>query len=156
MNTFIINLNDTTALSDSVVAKIIKLSEASQPVVTEAGTNWADFAIVGIICLAIVAVALIAKCAVLSWKKAEIAFKEKERNDKEAKEEKDETRKQKANLLNKLLDFQKELAFPYDKNKNGEYMKKEYESKEKENYQKTLASLLGIILSEYKYEKKEP
>lgn len=30
MSTFIINLNDTTALSDSVVAKIIKLSEIKE------------------------------------------------------------------------------------------------------------------------------
>ncbi len=156
MSTFIINLNDTIAMSDSAVVELAKVINTCQPCVKELGTNCNDVAIVGIICATIVVIALIAKWAIWSWQKAEIAFKEKERNDKEAKEEKDETRKQKADLLSKLLDFQKELAFPYDKNKNGEYMKKEYESNEKENYQKTLASLLGIILSEYKHEKKEP
>ena len=96
MSTFIINLNDTTALSDSVVAKVIKLSEAFQPAVTEAESNNNDVMIVAFICIAIVVVALIAKWAAWSWQNAEIASRVKERSDKREKDEEDYQRKQKA------------------------------------------------------------
>ncbi len=104
MSTFIINLNDTTALSDSVIAKVIKLSDAFQPVVTEAETNCNDVMIVGIVCLAIVLVALIAKCTVRSWQKAGINAANVERNAKE-KEADIAERKKKADALNKLIDY---------------------------------------------------
>ena len=135
-------------MSDSAVVELAKVINTCQPCVKELGTNCNDVAIVGIICATIVAIALIAKRAIWSWQKAELAYKENERNEKEVKEQKDCTRKQKADLLNKLLDFQKELAFPYDKNKDGEYKEKTYKTPEKENYLKTLASLLEIQLPE--------
>ena len=123
-------------MSDSAVVELAKVINTCQPCGKELGTNCNDVAIVGIICATIVAIALIAKRAIWSWQKAELAYKENERNEKEVKEQKDCTRKQKANLLNKLLDFQKD--------------------NEKDNYLNTLASLLEIQLSEYKHEKKEP
>ncbi len=104
MNTFIINLNDTTALSDSVVAKVLKLSEACQPVMTEAETNCEDVKIVAFICIAIVLVALIAKWAVCSLKNAEIMAAKNEREAKE-KEADIAKRKQRADILNKLIDY---------------------------------------------------
>lgn len=43
MSTFIINLNDTTVINDSVFAKVVKLPEVCQPIVTtEAETNCND------------------------------------------------------------------------------------------------------------------
>ena len=104
MNTFIINLNDTTALSDSIVTKVIKLSEACQPVVTEAETNCNDVMIVAFISVAIVLVALIAKWAVWSWKEAELMGAKNERGAKE-KEDDIAERKKKADALNKLVDY---------------------------------------------------
>ncbi len=104
MSTLIVNLNDTVALSDSVVAKIIKLSEACQPVVTEAETNCYDVIIVAVICVAIVIVAHFAKSAVSSCKDAEIKAAKDEREAKE-KETEIAKLKLKSDALNKLLDY---------------------------------------------------
>ena len=68
MSTFIINLNDTTVINDSIFAKVVKLSEVCQPVVMEAETNNFDWYIVATICGAVIIVASIACYAVLSWK----------------------------------------------------------------------------------------
>ena len=45
-------------------------------------------------------------------------------------------------MLTKLLDFQKELAFPYEKNKEGGYVRKDYDSAACEKYQNTLGTYL--------------
>lgn len=118
MSTFIFNLNDTTALSDSVMAQVIKLSEACQPVATDAETNVCDVIIAGVICLAIVGVALIAKCAVLSWKKAEITFKVKECNAKNVNDKEESERKLAANRQERLWDLLKEQIEKNSQDKN--------------------------------------
>ena len=66
-------------------------------------TSCNDVYVVGIICVTIVLVALIAKWAVWSWKDAEVSSKEKERNDAREKEKEESYRKQRAELLNKRL-----------------------------------------------------
>ena len=109
MSTFIINLNDTIALSDSAVVELAKVINTCQPCLREVETNCNDVKIVAIICIAIVIVALIARCAVLSWKDAEIKAANAER---EAKENEADIakRKQKADLMDKYLDFLKSLT----------------------------------------------
>ncbi len=101
MSTFIINLNDTIALSDSAVVELAKVAGAWHPCVQEAETSCNDVWIVVAVCLTIIAVALIAKCAVLSWQKATIASKERERNDKKAKEKEEYERKKEADKTNR-------------------------------------------------------
>ena len=86
MSTFIINLNDTIALSDSAVVELAKVINTCQPCLREVETNCNDVKIVAIICIAIVIVALIARCAVLSWKDAEIKAANAEREAKERAE----------------------------------------------------------------------
>ena len=102
MSTFIVNLNDTIAMNDSAVVELAKIVSTSNS--CEVETNWQEVAIVGIICLAIVIIALIAKWALWSWKDAEIKAAEKER-DKNESEADIAKRKQKADCLRKLLDF---------------------------------------------------
>lgn len=104
MSTFIINLNDTIAMSDSAVVELAKVINTCQPCVKEAQTNCNDVWIAGIICLAIVMVALIAKCGLLAWKSKEIEAADAERKAKET-EANIAARKQKAEALGKLLDF---------------------------------------------------
>ena len=104
MSTFIVNLNDTIAMSDSAVVELAKIISCSQPCVSDSETNCQDVIIVGFICVAIVLVALIVKWAVSSWKAAEIAAAKEERTEKE-KEADIAARKQKADCLRKLLDF---------------------------------------------------
>ena len=86
MSTFIINLNDTIAMSDSVVVELAKVINTCQPCVKEAETNCQDVWIAGIICLAIVLVALIAKWTICSWKDADANTLKEERYEKARKE----------------------------------------------------------------------
>lgn len=115
MSTFILNLNDTTVINDSVFAKVVKLSEVCQPVVMEAETNNLDWYIVATICGAVIIVASIACYAVLSWKEKEIQNDNDKQNSKKSEEGTNAIRKQKSDLLDKYLDFLKENASKDDK-----------------------------------------
>ena len=53
MSTFIINLNDTIAMSDSAVVELAKVIGTCQPVMREAETNCQDVWIVVFICAAV-------------------------------------------------------------------------------------------------------
>lgn len=120
MNAVILNLNDTIAMSDSTVVELVKALNACQPCIHEAETSCNDVKIVGIICIAIVIVAFVAKWAIWSWKDAEIQAAKEERTEKE-KEADIAARKQKADAQGKLLDFLKEKVSSFD------MQKKEYE-----------------------------
>ena len=109
MSTFIINLNDTIALSDFAVVELAKVINTCQPCVQVAETNCNDVLIVGIICIAIIAVAFFAQRTILKWKEKVITATEKERKEKES-EESIAQRKQKADLMDKYLDFLKGLT----------------------------------------------
>ena len=61
MSTFIINLNDTIAMSDSAVVELAKVINTCQPCVKEAETTCNDVVIVGIVCLTVF-VSLLAIC----------------------------------------------------------------------------------------------
>ena len=117
MSTFIINLNDTIAMSDSAIVELAKVVSKSESSVQEAATTGEDFAIVCVVCFAIVVVALIAKWAVWSWKRAEIKAAEDERIAKEEKEKAESERKQRSDAQAKLLDFLKEKVASYDMQK---------------------------------------
>lgn len=135
MSTFIINLNDTIAMSDSAVVELAKVVNTCQPCVKEAETNCQDVLIVGLICLAVVLVALIAICGLLYWKHKETEAAGAERDAKETEAE-IAARKQKADVQGKLLDFLKEQVSSYD------IQKKEYE-KARDNYKEFLETLIN-------------
>lgn len=89
--------------------KVTKTADAYLTCVNETGTNCNDVVIVFIICTAIVLVVLIAKWALLSWKKAESDYQEKEFLNKQKKDEVESLRKQKADLMGKKLEIYKEI-----------------------------------------------
>lgn len=136
MSTFIINLNDTITMSDSAVVELAKVINTCQPCVKEAQTNCNDVWIAGIICLAIVMVALIAKCGLLAWKSKEIEAADAERKAKET-EANIAARKQKADALGKLLDFlEKNTTTEEYSKEEGKRIKKltDFTSKESQYY----------------------
>ena len=134
MNTFIINMNDTITISDSAMVELAKVISTHQPCVQETGANCNDVLIVGIICIAIIAVAFFAQRTILKWKEKVITATEKERKEKES-EESIAQRKQKADAQGKLLDFLKEQVNSYD------IQKKEYENAH-DNYKDYLESVI--------------
>ena len=136
MSTFIINLNDTIAMSDSAIVELAKVINTCQPCVQEAGTNCNDIAIAGIICLAIVIIAIIAKGALESWKKAEQDAADAERKAKEEKEEVESKRKREADCQGKLIDFLEKQVSSFD------IQKKEYE-KASEDYKDFLLTIIN-------------
>lgn len=136
MSTFIINLNDTIAMSDSAIVELAKVINTCQPCVQEAETNCKDVIIVAIICAAIVLVAVIAKWAVLSWKDAEKNAADAERKAKEEKEKEENKRKREADCQGKLIDFLEKQVSSFD------IQKKEYE-KASEDYKDFLLTIIN-------------
>ena len=87
MNTFIINLNDTIAMSDSAIVELAKVISTCQPCVQEAETNCNDVKIVAIVCGMVVLLAIIAAIVISLWhyielKKWRETETEKAKNDK--------------------------------------------------------------------------
>lgn len=150
MSGFFLNLNDATALNDSVVARLVKLADVYQPVITEAETNSADIEITKYICCAFVIVTAFIVGGFLLWKLIDHLANAIAGWFKRRWEVENIIRKHDSDLLGKLLDFQKETAFPY----NEKLEKKSYEEKESKNYIETLASLLNITLPPKKHETK--
>ena len=101
MNAVILNLNDTIAMSDSTVVELVKALNACQPCIHEAETSCNDVKIVGIICIAIVIVAIVAVIGFLYWKNMEIKAGQEERNFQKTKEKDECQRKQDANNINR-------------------------------------------------------
>lgn len=112
MSTLFLDSIYAIVAEDSIGAKFVKTKELCQ-FVNEAGTNWEDICIVSVICVAIVLVALIAKQALSSWKKAESDYQEKEFLNKQKKDETESLRKQRADLMGKKLEALKKML---DKN----------------------------------------
>ena len=115
MSTFIINLNDTIALSDSAVVELAKVINTCQPCLQETGANYNDVKIVAIICVTIVLVALIAKWAICSWKDANVSVLREERSERVRQEKEEAQRKMLHNLIEKRIDALKDRAVTKDK-----------------------------------------
>lgn len=98
-----------SCVCDSITAKLCEGCRCVTEI-HEAGTNVQDIWIVGIICFTVVLLALIAKCAVLSWKNADINAAEGEQAAKESDADVAK-RKQDSDLLNKKLEILKELCY---------------------------------------------
>lgn len=136
---------------DSIVTKTFETLISVVKELLESGTSCYDVTIADVICKSLVIIVAIGVAGFLAWKIIDHNANEKEQDFKKRKEKEESERKQKAELLTKLLDFQKELAFPYEKNKEGGYVRKNYDSAACEKYQNTLISILnGSKLEEIK------
>lgn len=156
MSTFIINLNDTITMSDSAVVELAKLVSACQPCELEAQTNCNDVWIVVVICATFVIVALIVTWAIWSWQKAVIKAEKDEREKKES-EDKIAERKQKADALNKLIDYlgKNTVKEKYDA-EEGKRIKEEkgLDSKEGRYYMGVLSAVItGNAIPNYPIQK---
>ena len=80
MSTYILNPNDTIALSDSIVVKMTTAADACQMCVNEVATNWADVEVVKYICVAAVAITLIVSIAVLIYSLKKISAEQRQKS----------------------------------------------------------------------------
>ena len=125
MSSIIINLNDTVAMSDSTLLEMAKIFDSCQPCVQEAATTCNDVKIVGVICATIILVTLIV-CGVFCFLKCkESEEKNYERESKKLKEEKDYKRKQRADLIEKLLSVHQKRCDYYLIDKDGKRVDKD-------------------------------
>ncbi len=148
MSTFIINLNDTIAMSDSAVVELAKVINTCQPYVQKAETSCNDVMIVAIVCIATVLVALIAKWAICSWKDADANVLKEERFEKARKEKEEAQRKLLHNLIEKRIDALKDRAVTKDKDgKITGY--KESTLDDFKAYNKALIEYIGKSVKEY-------
>lgn len=148
MNTFIINLNDTIAMSDSAVVELAKVINTCQPYISKNETSYNDVMIVAIVCVAIVLVALIAKWAICSWKDADTNVLREERFVKARKEKEVAQRKMLYNLIEKRIDALKDRAVI--KGKDGKITGyKESTSDDFIAYDKALIEYIGKSVKEY-------
>lgn len=161
MNTFILNLNDATALNDSVVARFVKLSDVCQSVVTKAGTNDADVEITKYICCAVVTVAAIIVGGFLIWKLIDHLANAIAGCYKRRFEVEDLERKQKSDLKNKLIDFLEKMTINEKYNEDNDKVikiRKGMDTKESQYYTNVLKSLIDdkeiADYSQYKHEDK--
>ena len=111
--------SNVVVLGETVPTKVIKVVDSCQSCANGTPTNCNDLGIAISVCVALVTVALITKCAILSWKKASISSVAIERKAKELKDRDESFRKQKSDLINKLLDFLKEKTSEKNE-KNGQ------------------------------------
>lgn len=102
MDTSLLMAKDTIVTADTIVLRVLKMTESCVPCVTESKTNCIDLWIVIVICLTILALGFLAKNAFLSWQKEN---KSKELNDKKLKSENEIYNKSKEHLKDRLLDF---------------------------------------------------
>lgn len=96
---------------DTVVTKMCRNFIPVVKETYETGTNCKDVIIVGIICATIFLLTLVVAWTVLTWKTRKIQAIEKEREFKKMKEKEDSVREQKADLLDKKLQFLQNLCY---------------------------------------------
>ena len=102
MSEIIDSLCGATASCDTLVVKVVKATDVvCQPIIKEAETSCNDVMIVGIICVAIVLVAIVAVFGFLYWKNMEIKADREEREFQKTKEKDECQRKQDANKNNR-------------------------------------------------------
>lgn len=129
MNTFIINLNDTIAMSDSAVVELAKVISTCQPCVQVAKTNCNDVKIVAIICGTVALLAIIAAIVISRWHYIELK-KWEEMETKKA--EKDEEIRN-SDALQKEAEEKSRLTRYYQKAIFDKIIAKKIEEKEMKN-----------------------
>ena len=124
---------------DSIVAKVCKEVVCQMK---DTGSDWADVEITSIICCSLVKIVAIVVAGFLLWKLLNYVAEAIAAYYNRACNLNDRERKQQAELTNKLLDFQKGLTFPYEKDDKGEYQKREYDTGVRKSYQQNLINLI--------------
>ena len=143
MSTFIINLNDTIAMSDSAVVELAKVISTCQPCVQVSKTNCNDVIIVAIICVAIVLVALFALCGFYYREKTE--NNKQNPNNENASNDNDKTIK----YIEKLIDSLQSQTKVYGE--NGDFKDfKDSKSRECTMYNEALVCLIEAQQQENK------
>ena len=130
---------------DSIVTKACG---ALIPVVQktyEAGTNCKDVAIAEAICHSFVYITAIVVLGSLVWRLMDYLFKGCQEKRKQKYDVENSKRKQKGDLLDKYLDFLKELSYPFEKNKEGTPIKKEYDIANSEKYLSELRQIIETL-----------
>lgn len=108
----------------------------------EAATNCQDVAIAGTICSAIVRMTIIIVAGVLLWKLMGYLFSVCQEHSTKKNDAKVSDRKQTNDVLDKYFDFLKDLSYPYDKDKDGNHVKREYDGGNSTKYIEALESYL--------------
>ena len=110
----------------------------------EAATNGGDVEIVKSICCAIVSITAIVVLGSLLWRFMDHIANKNNAKRKRCWDVEDKIHKQKSDLIGKLLDFKKERAYPYDKDKDGKPQKRGYDDQVSEGYETIIGYLLSI------------
>ena len=147
MNTILL-----TTMCDSIS---VKVCETAIRLMNEAGTNPADVAIACTISDAIVKIVTICVGGFLVWKLMDHLAKGIAGWNKRVWDVEDIERKQKSDLQTRLLDFQKELAVPYDKTKD-EFKKISYDEDKCQKYIDKLETCLKQLKAHENQEQTKP
>ena len=141
---------------DSIFEKMCERLGTCTPEVVEKGTNCADVAMTAVICKAVVCVALILVLGFLVWKLMDHIANGISGWRKRVWEVNDIKRKQKSDLLTRLLDFKKDLALNYEK-KGKDDEKKKYDDIIAKEYIARIETFLDKNYSnEKKHDTQEP
>lgn len=126
-------------------SKVVQMMEKMMHYVCEANaTNCNDVKIAECICKCVFEVAIVAAITFLAWKLLDyiaycVSFWYKRRC-----EAKDTLNKKKSELSDKLIDFLKEITYPYEKVKENDIIKKkEYDPDASVKYVNTLTELIN-------------
>lgn len=136
-------MDSTMTICDSVTTCVNKTAEICQHCAKEAETNWLDVLIIGIICATIVIIVLNVTCRYLKLKNAELEAQQKVAENKRKNEIDDRKFKQKVDLQDKLLSFQKDCAEIKRDDHGNLCPKYKYEDSACKDYRNTLIKLIN-------------
>lgn len=130
-------------IRDSVAMCVNKMAATCQPCVKVVETNWQDILIVVTICMAIAIIAISICNRYFKWKDDERNALIKADEEKRKNEEKDREWKQKVDLMNKLLDLQKNHA-EIKRDEHGNQIKR-HDDSAYAKYEQTLRTLVDDV-----------
>lgn len=156
MKTIVLNLNDTIASCDTLVVKMVNAKESCLSMTKETETNFNDVLIVALICAVIVFLAWYGISNYFKNKKVERECKNNMDEEKRKQDVEDQKNKQLSEVRKELMNFHRELAFPYEKLKVDDelkFVKKPYEKEGSEKYIKHLDELIEKLSNQPNQEK---
>jgi len=114
MSTFIINMNDTIILNDTIVMKFTEVADKHLQIINESGTNSDDVKIVSVICGTIILLAIITAIVLILWHYKNVNTRmaiEAKKVDKEIKSKQDEVSRIEAEEKNRLARYFQKTIF---------------------------------------------
>ncbi len=125
MNTFILNPNDTIAMSDSIIVKMMNMSGTCQTCINETATNWADVEIAKQISCTIITITIIFVVGYIFIRIIATISACCSEHRKRIWEEEDRNYKHETELLDKLLNFKEKQGTPYMVDEDGKRIDKD-------------------------------